>query len=67
MSAFPPGSRVRFFSTRGELLGTVIAVLEDELHTVRPDNRGMPVMLLSERSLQPEADEADVPLVVCSL
>ena len=64
MSAFPPGSRVRFLSTRGELLGTVLAVLDDELHTVRPDDRGMPVMLLLERGLQPAADEADVPLVV---
>jgi len=64
MSAFPPGSRVRFLSTRGELLGTVIAVLEDDLHSVRPDDRGMPVMLLLGRSLQPEADDADVPLVV---
>ena len=62
--SFPPGSRVRFSTTRGELLGTVLAVLEDELHTVRPDDRGMPVMLLLGRSLQPEADEADVPLVV---
>jgi len=38
--------------------------VSDKLHTVRPDDRTMPVMLLLERSLQPAADEADVPLVV---
>ena len=40
----------------------MLAVLEDDLHTVRPDDGDFPVMLLLGRNLEP--DEADVPLVV---
>lgn len=52
---FSTGGRVRFFTTHGPHLGTVLEVLEeaidgDHVHRVQPDD-GFPVMLLLGRSL----------------
>jgi hypothetical protein len=62
---FPPGTRVRFYTTSGECFGTVEAVLDeaidgDHVRRVRPDDG--PVMLLMGRSL--EGVDADAPIVV---
>lgn len=60
---YPPGTRVRFASSRGPLLGTVLAIFEDDVHTVWPDDRTLDVMLLQERCLVPVPEEAGVPPV----
>lgn len=64
---FPAGTRVRFFTALGPMLGTVVAVLDDSIqgdhvHRVKPDDGAFDVMLLLGRSLHPS--EADEPFVV---
>jgi hypothetical protein len=62
---FPPRSRARFQTIRGEMLGTMECVHEHDVHSVRPDDGVYPILLLLARSLQ-SAEEADVPFVVQS-
>ena len=64
---FPAGSRVRFFTVLGPMLGTVLDALDesiqgDHVHRVQPDDGDLGVMLLLGRSLHPA--EADEPFVV---
>jgi hypothetical protein len=59
---FPPGTRVRFRTHLGDMLGTVEHVQEHDVHSVRPDDGSYPTLL--GRSLLHVTDEADVPFVV---
>jgi hypothetical protein len=59
---FPPGSRVRFRTCLGEMLGTVERVHEYDVHSVRPDD-AIPSLLLPGWKLQ-GVEESDEPFVV---